>query len=59
MVERNLSDTLEEDERRVDNDNHEPMNKVLVEEEEGPRQRVSVSEEACPCVDKKKKQQKW
>ncbi|KAF8098993.1 hypothetical protein N665_0255s0066 [Sinapis alba] len=41
----NLSDTLEEDERV---DNHEPVNKVLVEEEEeGPSQRVSVSEEAC------------
>ncbi|KAJ0252271.1 Chaperone DnaJ-domain superfamily protein [Hirschfeldia incana] len=42
----NLSDTSEEDERV---ESHEPVNKVLVEEEEeGPSQRVSVSEEACP-----------
>ncbi|KAF2540947.1 hypothetical protein F2Q68_00028754 [Brassica cretica] len=40
------NEALEEDERV---DNHEPVNKVLVEEEEeeGPSQRVSVSEEAC------------
>ncbi|CAN6910838.1 unnamed protein product [Brassica oleracea] len=41
------NEALEEDERV---DNHEPVNKVLVEEEEeeeGPSQRVSVSKEAC------------
>ncbi|KAL1215531.1 Auxilin-like protein 1 [Cardamine amara subsp. amara] len=38
-----LSDTLEEDERV---DNHESVNKQ--KEEEGPSQRQSMSEEACP-----------
>uniref|UniRef100_A0A1J3DRL4 Auxilin-like protein 1 n=1 Tax=Noccaea caerulescens TaxID=107243 RepID=A0A1J3DRL4_NOCCA len=40
-----LSDSLEDDES---GDNHEALNKVQEEEEAGPSQRESMSEEACP-----------